>query len=183
MNSCVLVLHRSHAATDVFRDFGNYINLPQSLEFGTYMWGEKKIPYLFSQVWVKQSCPFLLLNLNCRKIWFAKGSNHCLLCVHKFTCVNTCKFMFHALDLKTVICMCALKSLSTRIILEGICPKLVHWGTYLLDTHLGSVHRCLWVLEWCYAADDAMWIIIYIKCLRVAESVLLSSYCLLSCST
>lgn len=48
MNSCVLVLQRFHAATDIFRDFGNYINLPQSLEFGTYMWGEKKKSLIFS---------------------------------------------------------------------------------------------------------------------------------------
>lgn len=117
MISCVLVLHRFHAATDT-EGFWKLHQFDSVSEICRCLYvGKKKFPYLFSQVWGKQSCPFLLLNLNCRKIWFAKGSNRCL-CVHKSTCVNTCKFIFHALDLKTVICMCALKLLSTKIISE-----------------------------------------------------------------
>lgn len=51
MISCVLVLHRFHAVTDILRDFGNYVNLTQSLKFGSvYMWGEKNPLSVFTNL-------------------------------------------------------------------------------------------------------------------------------------
>jgi len=73
MNSCVLVLQRFHAATDIFRDFGNYINLPQSLEFGTYMWGEKKNPLSLLTSLGETKLPLPTSQLKLQKDLICKG--------------------------------------------------------------------------------------------------------------
>lgn len=184
MISCVLVLHRFHAVTDILRDFGNYINLTQSLKFGSvYMWGKKKIPYLFSQIWGKQICPFLLLDLNCGKIWFAKGSDRCLLCVHKSTRVNTCKFIFHALDFKTCYLYMCFNIIINQDNIRVYVPNLFS------EAHIFFIYILVLFSCACEYWDDAM-LQKKMQCGLLAtldvwgwQSLLLNIYFLLFCST
>lgn len=83
-------------------------------------------------------------------------------CMHSFPCVNTCKFIFHALAIKTVICMCTLKLLSTKIISED-APNAEALGHIPLWLAL-VLFSWLWVLGWWYAAQEVIQVI---SCLNV----------------
>lgn len=99
--------------------------------------------------------------LKFRKDLICKGvSSQSPLCVHSFTCVNTCKFIFHALALKTVICMCILKLLSTKIISEKRrCAQCTGFGMHPCLTWFCSSGSECW--------DAAQEVMQVISCLNV----------------
>lgn len=163
-----------HAATDILKDFGSYRILTSihSLDASTkYLYAhtkerEKKQHPLTPSLCTRSgevNLPLPTSLLKFHKDLICKGvSSQSPFCMHSFTCVNTCEFIFHALALKTVICMCTLKLLSTKIISEDApnAQALGHIPLWLVLV----LFIWLWVLGWWYAAQE---VIKVISCLNV----------------
>lgn len=127
-----MALHVVHAATDILKDFGSYRNFTSihSLDASTkclYAHTKEREKKKKQHSLTRSLCtrsgevnlPLPTSLLKFHKDLICKGvSSQSPFCMHSFPCVNTCKFIFHALALKTAICMCILKLLSTKIISE-----------------------------------------------------------------